>query len=513
MRSGARVAATVATLALGLSACGFDGGNSGEDGPSSSDDQSLVISMQFTPTRGFAIETDDANILTQLGCMETLLRYNDQTGELEPQLATAWEKVEPTVWEFTLQEGVIFQNGTALTAQAVADALQHQLEVEAPARAFGPSHIAGIEAVDEQTLQVTTPEESRLLPFRMASVNTGILAPEAYADSGIDPIGTCTGPFAITDYQPSQSLTLERNEDYWGTPAALDSVEALFVPEGATRATQVRGGEADIAMAVPSTSLTDLEATEGLTVTREFTPRTTGLYLNSSREPFSDVRVRQAVQLALDLPAIAATVYNETAQPAIGPFAPNEAWAPEIEPAQQDLDAARDLLAEAGYQEGDLSLTLLGYTERPEFGDLAAVVQANLGEIGIEVEVNIPDYAAIEPDLLSGDYDMTLLSRNHLVDIADPSGFLTADYTCDGGYNISHYCNEEFDAMLAEAGSHEDETERQAAYADVAQFLQEEAVTVFMVHEQTLAAVSDDVTGFRDDPLVRYAITPDVSLN
>lgn len=468
--------------------------------------------MQFTPAANFALETDDAFVLSQVGCAQTLVRYDDTAGTLEPSLATEWKQTQPTAWDFTLRDGVKFQNGAALTAQSVADALTKALAVESPAKAFKPSVVSSVKAVDDKTVRITSPKPSPLVPYRVASVNTAILAPEAYSASGINPVGTCTGPFTVTEYTPKQSLKLKRNDAYWGTKAAIPSVEAVFAPEGATRATQVRTGEADIALAVPSTSLTDLGSNKDVVVSKATSPRTTGLYLNTKKAPFDKPQVRQAVQLALDTQTIAKQVYDGAAEPATGPFSPDEPWSPKSKAVTQDLAKAKSLLTAAGVRPGQLSLELLGYTERAEQADLAAVVQASLAKIGITVKIRIADYAAIEPALLEGKYDMALLSRNHLVDIADPIGFLSADYTCEGSYNISQYCDPEMDKLIASADSIDDAAARHKVYAQAAQRLHDEAVTVFLVHEQLLSAARSNVKSFHDDPLVRYAVTPELSL-
>jgi peptide/nickel transport system substrate-binding protein len=497
-------------LALGLSACSFSGG--GASGGTASSGGIATISMQFTPKSNFALETDDAFVLSQVGCLETLVRYNDGTGKLEPALATAWKQTEPTAWDFTIRDGVTFQNGTKLTAENVASDLSRALRAETPARAFKPSVVSDVKALDDKTVRVTTPKASPLVPYRLASVNTGVLAPEAFKANGIDPIGACTGPFKATAYTPGQSMKLVRNDQYWGAKPALSSVEAKFVPEGATRATQVRTGEADIAMAVPASSLADLQGDKSVVVSHAVSPRTTGLYFNTSKAPFNNPDVRRAIQLAIDTSAIASQVYDATAKPAIGPFAAEEPWSPKGEPVKQDLAKAKALIASSGVDLSKQSLTLLGYTERAEFADLAAVIQSDLAKIGVPVKVKIADYAAIEPDLLSGKYDMALLSRNHLVDIADPNGFLSSDYTCKGSFNISHYCNAQVDQLIDEAGSLPDANDRNAIYAKVAKQLQDDAVTVYLVHEQTTAAVRSAVKNFRDDPLLRDAITPTLTV-
>ena len=502
-------AATLLTLGLGMAGCGsFEGEATGESDGS----KTLTIALQFPPVAGYATETDDAFILTQLGCLETLVRYNYETAELEPVLATEWKQTKPTQWDFTLRSGVKFQDGTDLNADAVVTALTHLLEAETPPRSFGPSTIAKVEAVDASTVRITTPTASALVPNRMATTWTGILAPAAYEGDGVDPMKNCTGPYTPVSEAAGQSITLEANSTYWGGAPGLDRVEGRFLGEGATRATQVQTGESQIALAIPPASQVEIEKNPDLKLVKAITPRTAGLYLNHDREPFSSVEARKAVQAALDLTAIATSVYGGNAEPAIGPFAPEEPWAPDGTPVTQDLDQAKKLLSAAGVEQGS-TLTLLSYTERPEFADLSVVIQSSLKELGITVKIESAASAVIEPRQLAGDYDMSLLSRNHLVDIPDPLGFLTADYTCEGSYNISQYCDKAIDALVAKAAETADTDARYAIYGEIATKLQNEAVTVFMVHQQTTAAHSTKVQGFTLDPLARYIVTKDTTIS
>jgi peptide/nickel transport system substrate-binding protein len=503
-----RAAALTFSAVLALSACGtFDSG-----GSIGGTDQGLVISLQFTPRSSYALETDDALVLSQIGCLETLLTYDDKVGALKPMLATRWTQTTPTTWDFTLRDNVKFQNGTDLTADTVVQDLKHLLGVETPPSAFKPSIVSSVNTLDRSTVRITTPTPSALLPFRLASANTGILATAAYTATRINPIGNCTGPYKPVSEVAGQSISLDRNADYWGGQVPLPRVEARFIPAGATRATQVQTGESQIALGIPATSVGAIKGKKDLVVTKAFTPRTTGVYFNNSRAPFNNPDVRKAVQAALDLDAIAKTVYDGGADPAIGPFAPTETSAPKGgKPVAQDVGKAKSLLANAGYAPGRLNLSLLAYTERPEFANLATVIQADLAAIGITVTVRTSDYSAIEPQLLAGDYDMTLLSRNHLNDIADPMGFLSADYTCAGRYNISHFCDHALDAKIASANTMADPADRNAVYGEVAQYLEGNAVTAFVVHEQTLAAHNASVQGFVDDPLARYAVTAGVT--
>ena len=502
----------LALIALTTTACGMgDGGGAGAQADAKQGGH-LVYAESIPPNTAWSPETDDAHDLMRAGCLETLVRYG-YAGDLEAGLATEWNQVEPTTWQFTLRDKVSFQDGTPMDAEAVAGALTHLLEVKTPARAFNADVVSSVEALDESTVEITTPAQDPLVPLRVASPNAGILAPKAYAGKQIDIKGTCTGPFTVVDEQPRQSLKLEANADYWGGTPSLATAEVRFVIDGATRTTQLQTGEAQIARAVPAASLSTLEGESNVETNELALARTTVALLNNSRPPFDDPLVRQAVQHAFDREAIVASVYEGTGQPAVGPFAPESPWAPEgAEAPTFDPDEARSLLDQAGIDPASLTIDLLAYNDRPEFGDLAAVIQEQLAQIGVKVKIRAGDYASLEPDMLSGEYDAALLSRGALVDVADPGGYLSSDWTCDGGYNIAQYCSEETDAMIQDAVATEDLDQRNAAYQDIAEQLQTESASVFLMHESAVWGVGTGVEGFEPHPLDYYVLTADLTL-
>jgi len=505
-----RWASGIAVLALTATACGMDGGdnNSADSGGGGH-----IVYAEFTaPLAAWAPEADDGILLSRAGCLETLLRY-EPDGTLSEYLATSWEQVKPTSWDFTLREGVEFQDGTPMDADAVVGALTHVLDAKTPARSFNPDVVSGVKAVDASTVEITTPAPDVLLPLRMASPNTGILAPKAYEGTQINIEGTCTGPFTVVKEVPRQSLELERNDSYWGGKPNIATAEVRFIVDGATRVTQLQTGEAQIAAAIPAVSQATLEDDANIEMDSLQAPRTTAMLLNNSRPPFDDPLVRQALQHAIDLDAIATSVYEGGAKPAIGPFSPDDPWAPEgATPAAFDQEEAKRLLDEAGVDPSSLSFDLIAYNDRPEFADLAAVIQDELGQLGIKVKIRAGEYASFEPDLLSGDFDAALLSRGYLVDLGDPSGYLLSDYTCDGSYNIAHYCDPATDAMINKAAKTEDADARHQLYARIAEKLQGDAASVFLVHESLVTGIGSDVQGFETHPLNFYVLTGDLSI-
>ncbi len=504
------VAAGIAAVALALTACSSST-TSATPSESANPEARAVVANFRAPVSNWALESDDAYVLSIAGCLETLAKYDQTEQKVEPMLAKSWTQSSDTEWDFELRQGVTFQDGTAMDAAAVAASLNHVLEATAPARAVNPKTISKVEALDADTVRITTPAADPLLPYRMASVNAGILAPAAYTAKGIDPFGKCTGPFTPISEKAGQSLTLDRNENYWDGEVKLAGGEIRYITEGATRATQVQTGEADISMSIPATSLATLEADDAVNVLKADSPRTATLYLNNSRTPFDNVDLRKAATMSLDLPAIAASIYEGAAQPATGPFAPTEPWAnTELSVPAVNIEEAKKLVSESGYQQ-EKPLEIIAITERAEFAGVGAIIQEQFKQIGLEANVVTKSYGAVEPEVLAGDYDMILSQRNRMIDIADPIGFLQADYTCDGGYNLSHYCNKDYDALIAQALVEGDQAKRHDLYRQAGDILAADAANVWLVNEQAIDGVGNSVQGYVQDPLSRYVLTKDLA--
>jgi peptide/nickel transport system substrate-binding protein len=318
----------------------------------------------------------------------------------------------------------------------------------------------------------------------------------------------------VTEEVPAQSLSLEANEDYWGGDVTLDSAEVRFVSDGAARATQLQAGEAQIAKSIPVANLATLEGDSNLSVEQLELRRTTVMLLNNARPPFNDPLVRQAIQKAVDTQSIVDGVYEGAGTAAVGPFGPDTDWAPQgAEAVSPDLDEARALLDQAGVDPESLTFELQTYVERPELPDVAAVIQAQLAELGVKVKIKTGESAALEPGWLEGDYQATLMSRGYLVDVADPGGYLVSDWTCEGSYNVAKYCDPDTDQQIQDAVAIEDTDERNAAYQELATKLQGEAASVWLLHENAVWGVAKSVESFQPHPLDMYVLTAVLSLS
>lgn len=472
-----------------------------------------IVGYHYPLEANFAMYSDDSDIAADSGCYETLVRVAPNF-QLEPSLAVAWTRTSPTTWDFTLRPNVTFQNDTPLTAVEAANALNHLLAEPVPTRAFNKEHIASVEATGPMTLTITTLQPDVMLPGRLTGATTSILAPAAYAGPTINPIGTCTGPFEIVAYGAQSGIETKAYPEYWGGTPKLAGTQLRFVPDSNTRSMMARSGEAAISILLAPSQVSQLERDPSLVIHKINAARVTELLLNNSRPPFDDVRVRQAIKLAIDAEAISQFVYEGYAPPASSPFRQGEPWSPANAPVvKADLDKARSLLSEAGIAPGDLKPTLLVYNSKTELRLVAEVIQAMLAEIGIEMQVRLSEYGAIEADMLSGNYDMAMMSRGYLVDVPEPLGYLSADYSCNGSFNISQFCDPGFDARLTKIAGETDPAKRNAEYAELAQIIYDKAVSVYIVNETTFNAVSKDIEGYVSHPLDYYYFNPTMTLH
>ncbi len=473
----------------------------------------LTITGAFDISANWAMYASEAYIGTRSGCYEGLARVTNDL-RIEPLLATSWEQTDPNTWVFQLREGVSFQDGTPLNAEAVAGALTHLLNAPVPARAFSKKVANSIEATGKMEVTIKTPSPQVSMPGRMAAPDTSILAPAAYVGADeINPIGHCTGAFEIVEVDPKQFVKVDRFDGYWGEKSKLDGADILFVPDGNTRATMARSGEAHISRLIPPTAAAQVGAEDGVSVAHVTAPRVAEVLLNNSKPPFDNADARRAVRAALDVAGVAAAVYEGLATPANDPFRDAEPWAAASAPTVvTDLTEAAALFEKAGVDPKGLELEFLVYNSKPALGLTAEILQASLAELGVKVNIRTATYGALEKDLLGGNHNMAMMSRGYMTDVPEPIGFFSADYTCGGGFNVSQHCNAGIDEKIAAAAAEVDTDARYAAYAELAQYIYDEAVTIFVINETLVDGVSDKVQGYTPHPLNYRVVTNQISL-
>jgi peptide/nickel transport system substrate-binding protein len=398
-----------------------------------------------------------------------------------------------------------------MAADTVSYALNHLLEAKVPARSFNPKSIKSIEAVGTNKIRITTPAANPLIPLYAASPSTAILSKKAFNGAAVDPLGNGSGPFILVKVDLPASISLKRNAGYWGGSVGLSDVEVRFVPDGNTRATMIRSGEVQVASIMPLASLPAIKSTSTLKLATVGEARTMSIYLNNAKAPFNDVRVRQALQSAIDVKSIANDLLEGNVAAATGPFVGGAPYAPTgAQPATYDTTKAQDLFKQAGIDPKTLTLDLWTYPERAELPSVAVAVQAMLKKLGITVNVRVAAYNSLIDEALAGRYQMFLVSRGYLQDLNDPASYLQSDYVCKGSYNLSQLCVASLDDQVSKAIATSDIEARFGLYRDLAGQLQRDAVAIYLFNSNQIDAYAATLQNYKMHPLLTRVVTSEL---
>ncbi|MFT4219723.1 MAG: ABC transporter substrate-binding protein [Microbacterium sp.] len=493
-----RVAALLlsGSLALSLTGCFSSSPQSTGD-----DDARISLAMLQPPRSGLTPLSDDAFKLSRWSTAETLVVL-DANGDALPGLATEWTQTSPTEWRFTVRDGVTFHDGTALTAQQAAASLMAATKATPLPRILNGVELSA--TAEGDTLVVTTGNPDPLVPQRLSSPQLSILAEAAYGDDGVvDPVGHGTGPFVLVDVDGTAGATLDRYDDYWGEPAAAAGIDVTFVPDGGARAAALRTGTADVVEAVPVGQVAQIE--DDL-IHEVPMPRTNTLYLNTEKGPFKDPAVRAAAAAAINRATIVDTVYEGRADVAAGLLGPALPWAADLRDSSGYQEELADHTSKPATVDG-VKITLGTFTDRAELPEVAVLLEQQLEAAGFVVEQDVREYQYIEADAIDGAFDAFILSRATVIDSGDPVAYLQSDFSCDGTFNISQFCDAEVDALIAKASQTEaGEKRRSAVMAAEAAILSRNAA-IPMLHERVIQGEAAGVSGVDRDPRERTLIT------
>jgi len=428
--------------------------------------------------------------------LEGLTTFDDDLN-LQPGLAESWEQSEDgKTWTFHLRQGVKFHNGREMTADDVKWSFERLID---PATGAGNAGRVGppetkIEVIDPTTVAITHPEPFGIFPQSIGfDKSTGIVAKESLEEDGTISIPIGTGPFKITDVQGTTRLVLERNEDYWqeGLPY-LDQIIIEPIPDDTVRETALRSGEVDWILAIAPQSFDSLSNEDGITVSTAPQLSYDYIGINLTREPFSDVRIRQAIALAINRDELCQAGFFGLCETIQGPVGTGSPWYFDYAPYGQDVERAKQLMADAGYADG-FEMELLPTTQYGETVRAAQVLQQQLAAIGIDATINAPEWS--EWLELEGNfkYDAYICNWNGLID-ADQYYYL--QHRSDQVFNFTGYSNPEFDKLVDEGRSMSDFDKRYAIYEQANKILVDDAPYVYMYNKQEIRAFGDQVKGF-----------------
>ncbi|ODT66061.1 MAG: peptide ABC transporter substrate-binding protein [Pelagibacterium sp. SCN 63-23] len=460
-----------------------------------------------------------ATLLNQV--YETLV-WRDETGALEPRLATEWfvKEGDPNTWVFKIREGVTFSDGSALTAEDVAFSLD-RVRGEFSQLKQLHADVESVTATDDHTVEVTLRGPSLIYPNNLTGTfildkdwaETNAATEVLDISGGVESYATRnvngSGPFTLKSREVDVETVLERRGDHWAeTAPEITEVVYKVISDPATRIAALISGEVDFVQDVPVQDIERLRSTEGLRV--ETGPENRSIFLGyrvddqplissnvTDANPLSDVRVREAFNLAIDRDAIRDVVLRGNALPAgiiVPPFV--HGWTEELDsyPAP-DIERAKALLAEAGYPEG-FSITLDSPNNRYVNDEaISQAVVGFLGQIGVDVTLASRPFAQHSPLLVEAKTDFYLFGWG--VPTFDSAyNFNDLIHTRDGRYgtyNATGYSDADVDARIESLGNEVDQATRDATIAELWQQVKDEHLYI-PLHNQLVAwAVRDGV--------------------
>ncbi|HEY6720753.1 MAG TPA: ABC transporter substrate-binding protein [Burkholderiales bacterium] len=411
------------------------------------------------------------------------LTHVDEDARLIPGLALSWRAINATTWEFKLRRGVKFHDGSEFTAEDAVFSIERTLKVPNGQFQIYAQRIVGKQIVDKYTLRLRTATPDAMVPYDLDSIfivskKAAANAGSADFDSGKAMIGT--GPFRFVRFARGDRVELARNDDYWDGKPAWDKVVFRIVPTDPARLAGLLSGELDAIEQIPTADLPRIRRDPGLATAQKVSWRTIFFHLDQYRErapsltdnsgrplernPFRDIRVRQAISKSINRQAIVDRLMDGAALPASNLVSPPVfGYAPDLKPEPYDPEGARKLLAEAGFPNG-FAMTLAAPNNRYVNDDqIAQAVAQMLAHIGIRARVELLPMNAYLPKARKREFAFAMLgwgsfsgdlALRSLVATANPAkGF--------GAWNWSGYANARVDELLERGFASVDERRRE----------------------------------------------------
>jgi peptide/nickel transport system substrate-binding protein len=428
--------------------------------------------------------------------MEGLVTYQPGTWEVVNVLAEAiTPSADGLTIDFKLREGIQFHDGYGeLTAEDVKYSYERFLDPDLNASYSGDwAALDHVEVTGKYTGTIVLTEPFSPLWASTLPVTGGLIVSKAYVEEvgaeafGLNPVGT--GPYEFGEWRPNERVVLTRNPDYWGDAPEWDEIHLVPIPDGSAAEIAMETGEIDFGD-IPLDSLERFEANDEFEVISLTTQDYSGIFLNVQHPNLQDINVRQAIRHGVDVPSIIEGVYDGRYDRACALVAPGQIgyWA-DAPCYERDVELARQYLADAGLDSLDVTLALI---DREDSRAVAEIVQAQLAEVGINVEILVQDsgtyWDAGFGEAGLADRQLTLFDWS----TTNPDPYWqTVWFTCDQvlQWNWMYWCSEEFDDLNKQATIELDPEKRAELYIQIQQLWDEAAHTVWTVHPSANFAV------------------------
>jgi peptide/nickel transport system substrate-binding protein len=468
----------------------------------------LVVADQYDATTLDPIAHNDYP--TSRACAQiydTLIFLNDD-GTARPGLAEKWEFLSDKDFKFYLRKGVKFHNGEELKAEDVKFSLERANTPRGSHIHTYSQDLDNVEVVDDYTVILHLKKVN--YPFFSALSHSwgNIVNKKAVEAAGDDygvgdsdkmkPVGT--GPFKLKEWAKGDHYTLERFDDFWGEKAKTKFLTVRAIPEPTARTTNLEAGDVDISYPIAPIDLALIEENPELTLQRNTLASTTYMGFNVHKKPFDDVRVRQAINAALDTVEIQKTGFlglvGKTPRSLI-PSVTKYSIDGEFPVHVRDVEKAKALFKEAGIDPAAITMTIRT-NERKERVDMATIIQAQLAELGIKSEIMQQEWGSYLQALQERTHDVFLLGWG--LSVPDPDYAVAGLLETGAGTNYTTFDDPKLNELLAKGRSTPDGDERAAIYKEMQIYINEQLPMVYLHNDESLVGVRTAVKDFTISP-------------
>jgi peptide/nickel transport system substrate-binding protein len=428
----------------------------------------------------------------------------DDEDKLIPSLAERWEALSPTHWRFHLRKGVKWHDGTPFTAADVKFTIDYIIDPkQVYARKTRINGVVGSEIVDEMTVDIKTAAPAPLLLRGLADIPIESKAHTekvGQAEAHKKPMGT--GPWKYVEWVAGDHYDLAANENYWGGPPAMKKLRIRAIPEGSTRVASLLAGETDIIEEIPVDLLPSVERRKNLKIDAVESSVSLVHTFDTRKPPFNDVRVRRALDQAIDKQALVKQMLGGYGSVLDGQLVTKGTFGynPNIKARPYDPAKAKALLAEAGFPKGfENKINTLSGRYLSDV-DIANAVAGMMTQVGVNTTVNVVEGGVWSQ--LDRNRDAGPMYQIGWFSVGD-ADFNTVWYTVAS--NRNYWTNAEYDKLWLEARSTTDESARLRAYNRMMEIMHDEVPSIFLVGLPRISGRSDRVTGWKParDSLLR----------
>ena len=451
---------------------------------------------------------------------DRLVQYKDESTEIEPALAESWESSEDGLtWRFNLRKGVKFHDGTPFNAEAVLFSLNRQHDSNHPFHNVGGSYtywsytglaeiVEKIIAPDAYTVQITLKRPYAPFIYTIAMTPFSIVSPTALqkwkADFRNHPVGT--GPFKFVRWDREDKVVLEANKDYWEGRPPLDRIILRSIPDNSVRLIELQNGSIH-AMEFPNPDdLPQIRADDQLRIIEQPGMNVGYLAMNLDKKPFDNLKVRLAVNHAINKHQIITQLYQGMGIPAKNPIPPTMwSYDDSIEEYTYDPAKAKALLTEAGYPDGFETTLWALPVPRPYIPDgsaLAAAIQSDLRRVGIKAKIVTFDWGTYLEKTKNGEHDTAMLGWS--ADLGDPDNFfyylLSKEAAKKPAGNIAFYRSDEMQEVLVEAQSTTNQAKRIELYKRAQGLFHRDSPWVPLAHAKQILIINKQIQNLKLHP-------------